>query len=274
MSAFIIEHAPGKELIPFIIDKQLYTDVVSFYTIRVNWYRYPLIHDGDVTYGLFDDLISRLDYENSGGNRLLQYVLQIAKDETDKRFLNALYLLHDLCVLAGKYSYPSVSEIAAIKALHNRVQRLSFLPNITLYWERILSYIAKDESVNRNELAVDSNDYKSCMNLNFPAAGNGTADGCPKTTEEIKTAIQHLNGVFQPLQFIRSAVIESEKFWLWLYQNKNEEGISWYITIKENASGYITLRKHLLLKGLEKTPGRLLLDCYYLEREYAENERL
>lgn len=267
MATFIIEQAPGGELIPSILEQQLYTDVVAFYTTRVNWYRYPLIHDGDVTYGLFDDLISRLAYKNYKEHKLIDCAIRIAREETDKRFLNALYFLQDLCVLAGKCRQPSAFEIDAITALYSRVQRLSFLPNITNYWERIVRFLAKDTSVNARELTVHPDDYKHCMNLDFPVAGDGTAASCPQTAEEIEAAIQHLSGVYNKLQFVQSAVIESDQYWLWLYQNKSEDAISWYITINKNAAGHIRLRKHLLLKGFEKTPERLLLDCHYLERE-------
>lgn len=271
MSTYIIERAPGKELIPHIIDRQLYTDVVAFYTVRVNWYRYPLINDGDLTYGLFDDLISQLDHENIVTKKLLHYLLRIANEETDKRFLNALYFLHDLCSLLYKHNHPSATEIFAIEALHKRVQRLSFLPNIIFFWEQILLYVAKDASVNKEDLMVGEDDYKQHMDLHFPVAGDGTAASCPKTEEEIRAVIQHLSGVFHPLHFIQSAIIENEKLWLWLYKNKNEDGISWYIAIKETAEGHIKLRKYLLLKGLEKTPERILLDCHYLEREHPED---
>lgn len=267
MSNFIIENAPGKEFIPHILDRQLYTDVVAFYTARVEWYRYPLIHDGDVAYGLFDDLIRQLAYENYKEFKLLDCSIRIAREETDKRFLNALYLLQDLSVLAGKCRQPSAFEIDGITALYSRVKKLSFLPNITIYWERIVRFLAKDSSVNARELTVHPDDYNHYMNLDFPVAGDGTAASCPQTAEEIEAAIQHLSGVYYPLQFIKSAVIETDQYWVWIYKNKVEDGISWYVTINKNAAGHIRLRKHLLLKGFEKTPERLLLDCYYLERE-------
>ncbi len=265
MSTFIIERAPAKELIPLILDRQLYTDVVAFYKMRVNWYPYPLIHDGDVTYGLFDDLISQLDYENRASKNILQFVLRIVKEETDQFFLNALYFLHDLCTLAGRYSHPSTDEIEAIVALHQRVQRFSFLPNITLYWERIVSYLEKDASFRAHELEVKPDDYKKVMDLNFAVAGDGTAASCPKTIKEIIAAIHPVNGRFKPLHFIRSAVLENDQYWLWLYENEQEDGMSWYVTVTQNAAAAVNVRKHLLLKGLAKTPERLLLDCHYLQ---------
>lgn len=271
MSTFLIERAPGRELIEPIAEKQLYIDVVAFYTTRVNWYRYPLIHDGDITYGLFDDLIIRLDYENNMGYKLLACAIRIAREEADKRFLNAIYFVQDLCALAGKYRQPSAAEIDAITALHKRVQLLSFLPNITTYWYRILRFLAKDASVNTTELIVHPDDYKHTMNLDFPVAGDGTAASSPLTEEEIKAAIKHLSGVYYPLQFVQTAVIENDEYWLWLYKNKNEDGISWYISVCKNAAGHIRLRKHLLLKGFEKTAQHLLLDCHYLERENLED---
>lgn len=265
MSTFIIERAPAKELIPLILDRQLYTDVVAFYKMRVNWCPYPLIHDGDVAYGLFDDLISQLDYENRASKNILQYVLKIAKEETDQLFLNALYFLHDLCKLAGRYSHPSTDEIEAIVSLHQRVQRFSFLPNITLYWERIVSYLEKDASFRAPELEVNPDDYKKVIDMNFSVVDDDRATSCPKTVEEIIAAIQPVKGSFKPFYFIRSAVIENDQYWLWLYENELEDGMSWYVTVTKKAAGVVAVRKHLLLKGLAKTPERLLLDCHYLQ---------
>ena len=60
---FIIDKAPGKDLIPKIIENKTFDDFYAFYKIRVDWYGYPLIHDRMVTYGLFHDLTSNIPEE-------------------------------------------------------------------------------------------------------------------------------------------------------------------------------------------------------------------
>ena len=60
---FILDKAPGKDLIPSIIENKSFDDFYAFYKIRVDWYGYPLIHDRMVTYGLFHDLTSNIPEE-------------------------------------------------------------------------------------------------------------------------------------------------------------------------------------------------------------------
>ena len=60
---FILDKAPGKDLIPSIIENKSFDDFYEFYKIRVDWYGYPLIHDRMVTYGLFHDLTSNIPEE-------------------------------------------------------------------------------------------------------------------------------------------------------------------------------------------------------------------
>lgn len=52
----IIDTAPGKELIPLIVDGKSDSAYTEFFNIRKVWCDgYPLIHDRMMTYGFLDD---------------------------------------------------------------------------------------------------------------------------------------------------------------------------------------------------------------------------
>ena len=115
MREFIIDKAPGKDLIPQIIEYKSYDDFFNFYKIRVDWYGYPLIHDRFVTYGLFDDLTDQFIEEKENVSKFIDYAILIAEQESDKRFLNSIYLILDFCRVAKRFE---------ITPTQNQIQKL------------------------------------------------------------------------------------------------------------------------------------------------------
>ena len=115
MREFIIDKAPGKDLIPQIIKDKSYDDLFNFYKIRVDWYGYPLIHDRFVTYGLFDDLTDQFREEKENVSEFIDFSILIAEQENDKRFLNSIFLILDFCGIAKKSEITPTQNQTSIK---------------------------------------------------------------------------------------------------------------------------------------------------------------
>jgi hypothetical protein len=260
---FKIDKAPGKDLIPKIIEQGLFSDFYEFYKIRVDWYDYPLIHDRYATYGLFDDLSNEVPENKDLMSKYINYSIQIAEAETDKRFLNSLFLVMHFCSLAKDYLIPSQEQIEKITGLRERVQKFSFFPNITTFWNHILEFLAIEQSFDKKKLVVQEGDYQNYIDLNFKNIDNNTPISCPVELQQIEKEIEDINGEYEPLRFVRSASIDGDKYWVWLYKNISGNVWSWYITVKQDVDGKIIIEKHWMHCGVAQSPERLLLDYHY-----------
>ena len=263
MRELIIDKAPGKQLIPKIIESNSFIDVNEFYKIRVDWYGYPLIHDRMITYGLFQDLVDEMYNKQVNNSKFIDYAIKIAESETDKRFLNAIFLILKCCSLAEQKVNPTIDQIKRISALKERVQKLSFFPNMTTFWEQILDYIFKDQKLMKIEFLVKDEDYKIHFDINYPSIDDNTEISCPMKNSEIIKEIQDIEGEYEPLKFVRSAQIEKDKYWVWLYKNITGNVWSWYVSVKKGNQGVIVLKKHPIHGSARETPERLLLEYHY-----------
>jgi hypothetical protein len=148
---FIIDKAPGKELIPKILEQADFDDFYEFYKLRVDWYGYPLIHDRFVTFGLFDDLSCSLPNEKEVISKFIDYSIVIAEKESDDRFLNAIFLIMDFCALGKQVMIPTKEQIENIIGLYERVKKLSDLSNMTTFWNHILNFLSKETTFDKSK---------------------------------------------------------------------------------------------------------------------------
>lgn len=263
MRDFIINKAPGKEIIPIIIEINSFNDFNAFYKVRVDWYGYPLIHDRFVTYGLFDDLTDQFPKEKEMVSKFIDYSITIAEQETDKRFLNSIFLILNFCGLAKEIVNPTKLQIEKIKGLSNRVKKLSFFPNMLTFWEQILDYLTLEPSFLKEDLMVHYDDYMRFIDLDFPNIDNNTSVSCPVDTKKICSEIEGIVGEYEPLKFVRSAIIDNDMYWVWLYKNITGNVWSWYVTVKQDEKGELFIERHSMHGGVNKTPEKLLLDYHY-----------
>ncbi|MFN9710397.1 MAG: hypothetical protein ACK55K_03195 [Bacteroidota bacterium] len=260
---FIIDKAPGKDLIPAIIENKSFDDFYAFYKIRVDWHGYPLIHDRMVTYGLFHDLTHSIPEDKETILKFIDFSIRIAENESDKRFLNSLFLILDFCSIAEEFTIPTQHQIDKITSLVYRVKKLSFLPNITTFWEHILDFLVLGKSIKKEDYVVKNDDYLSVMNMDFPTIDDNTVKSCPVSESKLMEEIEGVDGEYEPLQFVRSAMIDTDKYWVWQYKNITGNDWSWYITVKQDDKNKITIERHLMQSGERKTPEKLLLEYHY-----------
>ena len=264
MREFKIDKAPGKDLIPQIIEHKSYDEFFNFYKIRVDWYGYPLIHDRLVTYGLFDDLTDQFIEEKENVSKFIDYAILIAEQESDKRFLNSIFLILDFCGIAKRLEItPTQSQIHKLSNLVNRVRKLSFFPNMTTFWEQILDFLSTNSAFMKTDYLVNDDAYLSVINMDFPSIDNNTIKSCPVTEEQMKAEIEVIVGEYEPLKFVRSAIIDSDRYWVWLYKNITGNIWSWYFTVKQDEQNNIEIKRHSMHGGVNKTPEKLLLEYHY-----------
>jgi hypothetical protein len=264
MRELIIDKAPGKDLIPQIIKDKSYDDFFNFYKIRVDWYGYPLIHDRFVTYGLFNDLTDQFREEKENVSEFIDFSILIAEQENDKRFLNSIFLILDFCGIAKKSEItPNQNQMHKIPNLVNRVQKLSFFPNMTTFWDQILDFLSTNSTFVKIDYLVQDDAYLSVINMDFPSIDNNTNKSCPITEEQMKEEIDGIVGEYEPLKFVRSAIIDSDRYWVWLYKNITGNIWSWYFTVKQDEHNKIEIERHSMHGGVNKTPEKLLLEYHY-----------
>lgn len=267
MREFIIDKAPGKELIPNIIETESFNNLNEFYKIRVDWYGYPLIHDRFVTFGLFNDLINEIPNDRIIISKFIDFSIIIAECETDERFLNAIFFILNFCQLSKEKINPTAQQISRILALKERVQKRSFLSNMSTFWEQILECLSKEPTFNKNDFIVKDDDYKLFIDTNFPCIDNNTDISSPIEKSDIIKQIEGIKGEYEPIKFVRSAHIDKVKYWVWLYKNIMGNVWNWYITVRQDEKGFTTLKKYSMHGSITKTPEKLLLDYHYFLNE-------
>jgi hypothetical protein len=146
MKELLLDLAPGKETIHKIIDHCLFEDVFAFYKVRISWYKYPIIYDNYKTYGLFDDLVNSIPNDAQTISMLIDHALDIASKEIDTKLINSVFFISNLTFKGQEVCFPSKSQLKKITELKPRVQRLSFIPNMSVFWNSMLSYFIKDNT--------------------------------------------------------------------------------------------------------------------------------
>ena len=262
---FKIEKAPGKELIPVIIDTKSLEALKEFYNLRVNWNdNYPLVHDGLTSYGIFADLDIAIIREKAFSPVYIDQAIDIAKSETDRLYLNAIFLLSGFCSKGKKEFMPTQSQIEALPELRERAMKFSFYSNMDCFWRQVLDYFSKDESFNREEYAVQYTDYKKMMDLDFPAIDADTI--CPLSLEEMDSAFFRTildKERYLQCQFVKSAQIENDKYWVGLYKALAENLKNKYVFIKQNENGKTEVKEKLVDVRTEPDLKLELLKFHY-----------
>lgn len=234
----IIDRAPGKELIPLIIESRSFDDFYQFYKARVDWAGRPLIHDRMVSYGIFDDLVEKLENDKETVKVLIDFSIQIAKDENDKRFINSIFLLLDLCTVGLLLHLPAKEQVNLICGLQKRVQRLSFLPNLAHYWNSILDYCNNDDlQFKRDKFLVSTDDYRFALDIRFSDTNEDHPKPCPLSESELMLELNGIAGVYKKLRFVQAVMIEKMSYWVWVYENISGNVWDWHILVRQDENG-------------------------------------
>jgi hypothetical protein len=143
---FTIDTAPGKDLIPLIIENLSYQDFKSFYDIRRAWEEGPLIQDSVFTYGMYDDFINQLPSEMETLAVLFDYSITIAEQETNKKFNKILFLISNICFTIRHINGFTEDNLLKLKKIKPQVVKLTHLSYVNDCWENIVNSIASHAS--------------------------------------------------------------------------------------------------------------------------------
>jgi hypothetical protein len=260
---FIIDQAPGKELIPGIIERASLEDVETFYKIRSNWNGGPLIHDRFVTYSIFSDLMDELPDDKPLILTLLEVSIQIAEKEGNRRFCNALLLVKLFCYRASENDWIEESHREAILCLYPRVLLLSFRANLATFWEGILKHLSDEGAIDLSAYYVKEDAYKIYTPQLITYLDQQPIPNCPVEKEKLEKDLAFFEGEYEPLRLVTVAQLENIRYWVWVYRNISGNVFSFYVTVSQDEQGKITFRKHHQHEGIHTTPERLLLEEHY-----------
>lgn len=260
---FIIDHAPGKELIPIITESGSLEALETFYRLRTDWNGGPLIHDRFVTYSIFTDLMDGLPDDKQLILRLLEASIQIANKEGNRRFCNALFLVKLFCYRASEKGWIEESHREDILCLYPRVLLLSFRANLTTFWEGILKHLSDEGVIDLSAYYVKEDAYKIYIPQLITYLDHQPIPECPVQKEKLEKDLAFFEGEYEPLRLVTVAQLENIRYWVWVYRNISGNVFSFYITISQDEQGKITFRKHHQHGGIYTTPERLLLEEYY-----------
>lgn len=238
MRSLKIDGAPGKELIPVIIETKSLHVLKEFYNLRVKWNEnYPLIHDGLGSYGIFHDLNIAMKKENAFSLVFIDHAFEIAKDEKDRNFLCSIFLLSDFCNYFKEF-LPTEPQLTALSLLKERARKFSFFPNMSCFWRQIIDFFAKNESFEREHYAVSDNDYKSIINLNFPVIDDSTI--FPLTDKQMDDKFFSSKWDQENLTqryLLSTAQIEYDKYWVWVYKAQEGKPKNQFVFIRQGEKG-------------------------------------
>lgn len=265
MPSFNIDKAPGKELIPVIIETKSFEVLKEFYDLRVKWNdNYPLVHDRLTTYCFIEDLNVAINKAKAFSPVYIDHAIEIAKGETDRLYLNAIFLICNFCNRGNKEFMPTQSQIAALPELRERAMKYSFFSNMSCFWRQILDYFAKDESFNREEYVVYDADYIKMIDLNFTSLDSTIP--FPLSEEEMDNKFFNNDWDRENLskrQLLRTAQIESDRYWVWLYKALPDKTKNQYVFIKQDASGKADYKYSLEDVRIEPDLALVLLKFHY-----------
>jgi hypothetical protein len=138
-----MNRAPAKDLIPILIQEPSLELLRSFFRARVEWSSYPIFHERMMSSTLFDDYVPLLEQKPEQLSATLDFALTLALEEDERYVLCIVFLIASLCYYAPKEIVPSAAQLQMIEELHERVKPLSFLINLSSFWEAVEIYDAR-----------------------------------------------------------------------------------------------------------------------------------
>lgn len=251
---FQIDDAPGKALLESIRDTADLEAFADFYRQRRDWWRYPLIHDRLVTYGIFHDLTNNLATEAQA--LLLPKAVSLAEVETDKLFLCTVFLILDL--LDGFPTVDNQDDIRSrLRSLHPRARKLSLFPNMSCFWNEIANKVFPTDK--DGSMLISDKDWREFTSLDLPPVDDRGWQNCPGGEDAVKKEIEEVRGGDFVLEYQRSALHQGAKYWIWLYRNVSNNPIwHWYVYVVTMPDGSTTLHRHSMHSVVNLSPEELV----------------
>jgi hypothetical protein len=217
---WIIDAAPGKELIEPLCGDGDPSTLVRFFDVRVDWSGgYPLVHDRFVTYGAYDDLLRILSQDRR--MVLLPTALQIAETVPDRHFHAAISLLASMIPDDAIRQRPEGFSDALLR-LRLRVEKLSFLSNLVCAWESLATrqrllksqgdYLAM---YSPTQLAIDNDCWRRYFSFPLINHVHRLFGELSLRMDLFRGRVQRLGAKPGERRLIYATRIETSKYWVW-----------------------------------------------------------
>lgn len=215
-----MNRAPAKDLIPILIQEPSLELLRSFFRARVEWSSYPIFHERMMSSTLFDDYVPLLEQKPEQLSATLDYALTLAEEEDERYVLCIVFLIASLCYYAPKEIVPSAAQLQMIEELHERVKPLSFLINLSSFWEAVASYAARSNPDLEKELHFLATEFLDLPQ--YQLADDESAQRCPLSIEQLDNWLKAYSDLYQA-EFRRSMKVNEYDYWVFSCYKVTEE---------------------------------------------------
>jgi hypothetical protein len=218
--ASIIDKLPGRDLIDKLKLTGDFVYLEELFWLRAKWSGgYPLRHIRMSTSGIFDDFIH--DIDNVHRYKLILLMATFTKNVPDKYFHVALFLLGNLIPIDEIGERPDgFSDL--VLAIRLRVEKLSFISNLTCAWDALAlhqRYLKSENDFLRqyspHKLEVHRYSWKRFFKYPLLNYQNRIYKECYIDMKWVKKQLREL---YQPpglCKLIYVAKIEATHYWVW-----------------------------------------------------------
>ena len=261
---FLINKAPAKELIPILINEPSLELLRSFFRTRVEWKSYPIFHERMLSSTLFDDYVPLLKQNSEVISKTLDYALALSLEEDERFILCSVFLISFLCYTMPKEITPSAAQIQMIEQLHKRVRPLSFVLNLSSFWEAVASYAARADAELEKELNFGDTEFPDLPQ--YQLANERSVRNCPVSIEQLDDWLLAYSNLYHP-EFRRSMKVVDDDYWVFKCYKINLEGQKEYsrdhLCVQQTQGGGIRIfSKNISLED-DEVLRQEIIKCHY-----------
>jgi hypothetical protein len=211
----------GNEKLADFIATGEFEDLEKLFWERSNWsQRYPFVH-GRATFGAFADL----HVESERAHGLIPAMTTLAETVPDPYFHMALALLERL-IPKDKIGPRPPGFSDSLLRMRLRVEKLSFLPNLTSTWNSLMvtqrGLKSDDDPLAQysfNELGIDRGDWPG-LELPLQEFVTDPLAHCQVDFEVLRNAMEKLAESSSDPELIYSTRVKKTFYWVWQYPGK------------------------------------------------------
>lgn len=261
---YLINKAPAKELIPILIKDPSLELLRSFFRTRVEWRSYPIFHERMLSSSLFDDYVPLLEQNPEVISTTLDYALKLASEEDEKYILCSVFLISALCYTMPKEISPSATQIEMIEQLHKRVKPLSFIMNLSSFWEAIANYAGRSNPELEEELNFADTEFPDLPQYQFTA--ESSARKCPVSSEQLDDWLLAYSNLYHA-EFRREMKVVDDYYWVFKCYKINLEGQKEYsrdhLFIQDTQGGSVRMFNIKISIEDDELLRQEIIKCHY-----------
>lgn len=239
---YLIHQAPAKDFIPILIAEPSLDTLRTFFRARVEWKSYPIFHERMLSTSLFDDYVPLLKQKPENIFITLDHALSLVLEEDERYILCSVFLISYLCSVMPKEFSPSAVQVQMIEALHQRVEPLSFVLNLSSFWAAVAQYAARANPKLEEDLKVSDKALPSLPQYQF--ADERCGWNCPVGMEQLNDWLLAYSHLYHP-EFRRGMKIVDCGYWVFKCHRVNADGYREYsrdhLCVQQKPNGSVAI---------------------------------